>query len=692
MIPKSIWRSTINLQRILAFLFVLGFVGIACSLPSQSETENSSRAPDIAPANTDGPPPTPTLPPPPTPTAQPLPPALVEIDPPPGMNVPLQSVLTFYFNQPMDRGSVEGSLVGQPELSGQLHWLDDSTLVFKPDTDFPPSTIFTIELGTSTLAANGLSMLEPVRLNYQTAPSFQAIQVLPEPGTVEADPGSAIVVTFDQPVVPLGADPATLPPAFNVEPAITGEGEWVNTSTYIYYPDPPLFGGMTYDVILNRDLRSTSDGPFSGLADSSEPYAWSFSTALPQIISVVPEEGAASIPLDSVVEMAFNQSMDAISVQENFSLLAPGGIEVDGAFGWNDDFSTLVFTPTILLNRDTTYSINLFGLAQSRGGTPLVNDYSHKIYTVPTFYVSWTEPGQGGSQQNYQGVKFQFSAPIDKEDPLQFVSVSPSVSNLTYWTNQSDLTLNLNGSFKPNSEYLVTVSGSMPDRWGQTLEQNYNLRFRTAPLRPTLHIAYGENQLFITPQDANLSAQAASINSVDLAIGSIDPSQLWQYLGPSSYDTLNAYFPPDGQLWTHPLEVSNSRLNTVQLPLTPDGSPLQPGLYHYRAISYELDFPARSFLIISSHVHLTFKLSAAQAFIWAVDLRNNSPVADAPITIYDINGNPLASGTTDEEGIFQEAIPVKPDVYGTYYAVLGNPGESNFSLVSSTWDFRPARF
>jgi uncharacterized protein YfaS (alpha-2-macroglobulin family) len=684
-----VWRSTFSVQRIFVFLAMLIFVSLACSLPPQPETEEAPptrQAPAAAPAEIDDLPPTPTLPPPPTPTAQPLPPTLVEAEPAPGSAIPLKSALTFYFNQPMDRGSVEGALVGEPGLSGRLQWVDDATLVFEPDTALPPATDLTVELGTTALAANGLALQEPIRLSYRTAPRFQAIQVLPEPDTVEADPGSAIVATFDQPVVPLGADPNTLPAAFSIEPAVTGDGEWINTSTYIFYPDPHLYGGTTYNVTLNRDLRSSAGAPLVGIADTQGQYYWTFSTALPQMLSVTPEEGATSVPLDSTVEISFNQAMDPDSVQENFSFLAPGGIPVEGILGWNDDFTTLVFTPTNLLARDTGYFIKLLGQAQSSGGTALGSDHQHRVFTVPPLYVSWTEPDQGGILPNYQGPKFHFSAPIDRDAPLKYVSVSPSVTNLYFWTTNADYSLSVNGDFKPNTEYLVTVSGSLPDRWGGTLGNETILRFRTAPMRPTLQVAYGESQLFITPQDTNLSAQAASINSVELAVGSIAPSQFWQYLGPNGFDTLNSYFPPDAQLWMQPLDVSTSKLTTVQLGLTPDGSSLPPGLYHYRAISYELESPARPFLIVSSHVHLTFKLSSTQAFIWALDLRDNTPVADAPITIYDANGNSLASGFTDTGGVFQAPIPAKPDVYGNFYAVLGNPGDGYFSLASSAWN------
>jgi len=684
-----VWRSTFSVQRIFVFLTMLVFVSLACSLPLQSEPEEVTQAPQdhsAAPTDTEGPPPTPTLPPPPTPTAQPLPPALVEVNPPSGTDISLQGALTFYFNQPMDRGSVEGALGGYPELSGRLDWLDDATLTFEPDTAFPPGINLTVELDTTALAANGLALQDPVRLSYQTAPQFQAMQMLPGPGTVEADPGSAIVVMFDQPVVPLGADPNTLPAAFSVDPVVTGAGEWVNTSTYIFYPDPALYGGLMYEVTLNRELRNTAGAPFAGLAGNPGQYAWSFSTALPQLLSVIPADGNASIPLDSTISMNFNQSMDSSSVQENFSLLAPSGNPVEGDFGWNDNLTTLVFTPTQLLERDSGYFIILSGEARSSGGTTLGSDLNQRFFTIPSLYVSQTDPELGGILSNYQAPRIYFSAPVDKDATLKYVSVSPPVSNLNYWTTQDDRSLNLSGEFKPNTEYLVTISGSLPDRWGQSLGQDYILNFRTAPMRPTLQVAYGENQLFVTPQDTSLSAQAASISSVDLAIGSIAPSQFWQYLGPNGYDILNSYFPPDAQVWTQPLDVSTNRIDTVQLALTPDGSSLPPGLYHYRAISYELEMPVRTFLIVSSHVHLTFKLSATQAFIWAVDLRDNSPVENAPITIYDSNGSSLTSGNTDADGIFEAAIPVKPDVYDTYYAVLGSPGDGYFSLASSAWN------
>ena len=90
------------IRRIFFLLTVLVFISLACSLPSRTQPEETTLAPDAAPADIEAVPPTPTIPPPPTPTPQPLPPTLVEAHPPPGVDIPLQGALTFYFDQPMD--------------------------------------------------------------------------------------------------------------------------------------------------------------------------------------------------------------------------------------------------------------------------------------------------------------------------------------------------------------------------------------------------------------------------------------------------------------------------------------------------------------------------------------------------------------------------------------------------------------
>ena len=55
-------------------------------------------------------------------------------------------------------------------------------------------------------------------------------------------------------------------------------------------------------------------------------------------------------------------------------------------------------------------------------------------------------------------------------------------------------------------------------------------------------------------------------------------------------------------------------------------------------------------------MNLTFKLGATEALVWAVDLPSQTPIANAPITIYDDVGNQIGSGTTDKNGLWKGAV------------------------------------
>jgi hypothetical protein len=313
----------------------------------------------------------------PTPLPQTLPPALVETDPLPGSLIKLENPITFYFNQPMQHASVEAAVSGEPTLSGNFSWPNDSTLTFTPDAALLPDTPLTINISTTAQSLKGLAMLAPISLSYTTGPYLELLQSLPADGSTDVDPTSAVVAAFNQPVVALGADLAGLPAGFDLTPSADGHGEWVNTSTYIFYPEPALAGGASYQVQLNPDLTSTSGSPLQSTS------SWTFNTVLPRLVSNSPIDGAYSVRLDSPVQLTFSYPMDSASVEANFSLQASDGINVDGKSAWNDDFTTFVYTPTSLLKRDTAYSYFLGSQAAALGGTPLGNDIRATFHSVP---------------------------------------------------------------------------------------------------------------------------------------------------------------------------------------------------------------------------------------------------------------------------------------------------------------------
>lgn len=662
------------MTRLLAILILLLTSTIACNIPFVRQyfepKETITEDGVISPTHSQ----TPTI----TPTPRPLPPALVEVEPVAGAVVPVNSPFTFYFNQPMDKPSVEAALKGSPNLSASFQWLDDATLMVQPARDFLPNTQFTLELDTSARAANGLSLIQPLQISYRTAGLLRAVEFVPEPGSENIDPTRHILVTFNQPVVPLGADPNSLPAAFSIEPATPGHGEWINSGTYVYYPEPALLGGTQYRIQLNPDLTSTAGTPLENAS------TWVFTTSPPAVLEVSPQPDPSPIRLDQVFRIRFNQPMDTEATEASFSLLASNGEPVPGTFGWEDNATTLVFTPTKQLTRSTTYYLSLNQNAKSASGTPLLQPLSLIYITFQPLFIASTDPPPGGSTR--WGISLYPSAPIDEgQDLKSLVEIDPPTD--IQWIGWSDYTqaINIQGDFKPSSNYTLTIKAGLRDLWGGVMESPFSIQFRTMPLSPEINLGYGSNDLFVRASDTSLGAQAVNISYMRLAIGNLPFDDFIRISQVGAFDEWRNYYPPQFETWDYYPDLPPNVNQLIEIPLTPDKNSLSPGLYFLRILESNAPYNPGPLMLIASDIHLTFKLSYTEVFVWAIDLRNNQPVPGAPVSIYSFEGRILTQGVTDEQGVFRSSIDMSNAWKRPVYAMLASPGDEFFSFTSSQW-------
>jgi hypothetical protein len=602
----------------------------------------------------------------------------VEASPLPGSEIALNGAISLIFNQAMDRASVEAALSGEPPLSGRLAWADDTTLTYTPDQPYLPETEMTITIGETAQAQNGMALQAPVSISYNISGYLQVSQSLPENNSSEVATTSAVVASFNQPVTALGADPAALPAGFNLEPSALGRGEWVNTSTYIFYPEPGLAGGTKYTAQINPELRSTDGSPIE------DAYSWSFSTADPRLVTLEPVDGTSDTRLDTSVKLTFNMSMDTASVEENFSLVDVNGNPIEGEFTWKDEFTTLVFTPTALLGRDSYYTVTLEPAAAAAGGTPTGNRYQASWSTVPELRITGTDPAEGGSKDYYEPIYIYLSSVAEDKNLDDLITVSPEVSNYSVYQNTFDRVIYVNGTFSPDTEYSLTISGSLTDLWGSKLGQDYTVSFRTLPPEPNLSFPYGTDSNFLTTEDAGVLAFATNLSSVPMTVGEVSLEDFIAILGPTGYDIRKGYQPSSPQSWIQMLETASNKTEVVTLPLSPDEQPAAPGLYFMR-VNPATDYGPSPLLIAVSNYHTTFKVSDRQFFVWAVDLRSNTPAAGLAINIYDEIGTLLASGQTGADGVFQGELPKLENPYSLVYAVLGDLGQADFGLAVSSW-------
>ncbi len=140
----------------------------------------------------------------------------------------------------------------------------------------------------------------------------------------DVDGKTDLTVIFNHPVVPLKIkeEQKDLPQPLTFSPELTGQGEWVNSSVYVFQPEQPLLSGTHYTVQVQAGLKDTTGNSLG------RSYSWKFSTRAPVIGSFAlkngpenPPEKIENVLLDQAFIITFLQTMDADSTRENVMLL-----------------------------------------------------------------------------------------------------------------------------------------------------------------------------------------------------------------------------------------------------------------------------------------------------------------------------------------------------------------------------------
>ncbi|MCI0550171.1 MAG: Ig-like domain-containing protein, partial [Anaerolineae bacterium] len=620
-------------------------------------------------------PPTPTAPAPaPTAIPQAFPLALVETNPPLNSIIGHLSPITFYFNQAMNKPSAESALSGLPE--GTFTWSDDATLLFTPTQPYQPNTILKITIANSIQSSSGFGIAEPMELAFPVADYLRTTNILPNANAEDVIVDAAIAASFNQPVVALGADPASQPPAFSLQPSVNGRGEWINTSTYIFYPDPSMAGGTEYTVSLNPDLKTVTG---VSLPDTGgEGNAWRFRTSRPRVVTLEPPSDQL-LPIEPEIKLTFNQPMDQESVESNFVFSGPEGV-LNGTFTWNDEATELTFVPENMLTRNVGYILNVGAAGRAQSGAlsvTLGTDYGAALRTYDNFAVTATDPNPGA-------VDFKFNSPLAEDDYEDSVIVTPALDNLQVQLSEDSMNLFVYGEFTPETNYQIELSAQIRDRWGQSLGDPFILNYRTPPFQPSLMMNLFSTTAFVRPDEPVLYADAVNIQTANVTVS---PLSLQDYFTlQNSYDSQQTYTPASPTTFSQTLNLLPSQSQEVKLNLTQPNSQLLSGLYYVSISSPQLPQGQSKIVTfaVSSQVNLTFKLGATEALVWAVDLPSQTPVRNAPIVIYDNTGNPLASGRTDENGLWKGAVNERLP-YSQVFAMLSQPGDENFALALNNW-------
>ncbi len=233
----------------------------------------------------------------------------------------------------------------------------------------------------------------------------------------------------------------------------------------------------------------------------------------------------------------------------------------------------------------------------------------------------------------------------------------------------------------------------MEDIYGNVIQSEKTIRFRTADRRPSASLALPyELPVFrgYGPIEAQqFYATYTNVKSVNFKLAALTLDQVVGFLTGS----LNAYQyqpPADTVIWDHK-ELSKGALNERVLgkfQLTSnEGSLLPPGFYFLGMDSPEVLHSETPFvdyrLLVVAGANLTFKSTATEALLWLTDLETGEPIENAKVTVYDQTSKAINTGTTSNDGSLRLELTAPADPYEARFAI-SEDGRA-FGFASSQW-------
>ncbi len=631
----------------------------------------------------------------PTPTAPPLPathPLLIVRSPARGEETPLDRPLRLVFDQPMDRASVEAAFRIEPKVEGTFSWPDPVTLVFTPKDQWKRATRYRVKLEPTAKSAEGLPLKEEVEFTFATVGYLEVAQVMPEPGARDIPPDTPVTIMFNRPVVPLqlvSAPVADMPVPVVFDPPVEGTGEWVNTSIYVFRPKAGFVPGKTYRATVPAGLSDTTGGVLE------EDFSWQFTVEAPYVLFVEPATGSTLVPLTQTVKITFSQPMDRASTQAAFSLKPlRSESRVPGRFQWSENDTVMSFIPEGRLDLDTEYLITLEQTALSaQGAAPLKAPYKWSFRTVPYPRIVITSPSDG-TKDAYPGTEFtiKFSAPMDVSTLMPNITIIPEPTRVyTYWDPWENSFV-LNWSPPASTSWEVRLGGRMADPYGNTVGKDTVVRFSTRPLDPAVYLQVpGNIGLYNAYTSTYVYASYLNVTQIDVSLARLTWEEFQRLTTGDWWSVWEPFRPAEERIirrWTIPVEAPLNEARYQRIDLAEDKGPLPPGLYFLEISAPEtrrLGWSPTRHILVVTRTHLTLKLAPREVLVWATDLATGKPVPNLPVTVYGKSGTVTARGTTDADGVLRTGFPPLEDLWTTFLAYSGAPGEPNFSVVHIDW-------
>ncbi len=328
-------------------------------------------------------------------------------------------------------------------------------------------------------------------------PALPLQVLLHQPEGIDQEP-TAVSVTFNQPMVPVGAleEIRKLPTPLELEPRLPGSFHWAGSTTLTFRPEGRLPRATRFEVRVPRGARALSG------ASLAEDFAFAFETPRPRVVGVRPHDGQDHLPLEPGLVLTFDQPVAAERAFGHARLVDEAGAQVPLAplprerwkpeLGLEGDAAerSAALRPERPLRPAAAYRLEVEpGLVGLGGPLPMTQAFSSSFRTYGPLAVvgllcGWSQDAR--ECEVGEELRLAFSNELAERDPAGFVRVEPAVPGLRLEREGSYVALR--GAFAAGVAYRVTVKAGLGDAFGQRLATPWTGRMRLVHRAPVFEV------------------------------------------------------------------------------------------------------------------------------------------------------------------------------------------------------------
>jgi hypothetical protein len=296
--------------------------------------------------------------------------------------VPLDGALLVQFNRPVapittleEEAPQKDVLRLEPAVEGSGKWLNSTTYIFRPATQWAPAISYTATVPAGVSDTLGATLETDYVWRFTTI--FPAVsETEPAQNTQYAGPDQEVKVVFNQPIDRASAEGHFLLVVAKTGEAVAGSFSWPDDRTFVFRPDQPLQLSTQYAAILAPGAAALGQTA----AIIAKPTTWSFTTVgRPRVASTTPSNGAIQSELGAV-NIFFAHPMDEKSVEDAI-VVSPAPDEAQFHTYWNQ--SSVHLSLYFPQQNSTAYTVTIPAGVKDRYGQTLTQGFVLSFSTKP---------------------------------------------------------------------------------------------------------------------------------------------------------------------------------------------------------------------------------------------------------------------------------------------------------------------